>query len=302
MTKTAFIFPGQGGQFVGQGLDWVKARPELRELFQMADDLSGRPISRYAFDGPIEELNQTANLQPAILAVSLMAARLLSAEGYAPSFAAGHSLGEFGALVAAKVLTEEESLGLVAKRAAIMDEAAKSNPGSMAAILNIDPENLEAICELARAEGPVVLANFNSPGQTVISGSSRAVAAAARYASLKGGRTVPLPLSGAFHSPLMSEAALAFSEHLEPVAFREPIFPVYPNSLGEPVREAAKIKELLKTQITSPVRWTQIAESLLENQVSILAECWPKPYLGTLTKKCFPKQSPAKTVCPAPLA
>ncbi len=290
--STAFIFPGQGGQFVGQGRSWMEAHPELREIFQTADEVSGRPISRLCFEGPGEELSKTANLQPAVLAVSLAALRLMRAAGRTPDFAAGHSLGEFGALVAAGALDEGQALGLVAKRAALMDEVAAKNPGAMMAVIGLPAAELEAICELARHEGPLVMANFNTPEQTVISGDARAVAAAGKYIKMKSGKAIALPVSGAFHNDqLMAEAGERFARVLDPVAFKAPRCPVVPNATGLPTADPGEIKARLLTQITSPVRWTQTVESLLAAGVTAFIEAWPKAYLGSMVKKCLPKGS-----------
>lgn len=290
--STAFIFPGQGGQFVGQGHSWVEAHPELREIFQIADEVSGRPISRLCFEGPGEELSKTANLQPAVLAVSLAGLRLMRAAGLAPDFAAGHSLGEFGALVAAGVLDEGEALALVAKRAVLMEEVAAKNPGAMMAVIGLPAAELEAICELARHEGSLVMANFNTPEQIVISGEARAVAAAGKYIKMKSGKAIALPVSGAFHNDqLMAEAGERFAKVLAPVAFKAPLCPVVPNATGVPTADPGEIKARLMSQITSPVLWTKTVDSLLAAGVTAFTEAWPKAYLGSMVKKCLPKGS-----------
>ncbi len=294
--SNAFIFPGQGGQFIGQGRTWVDRRPELMEVFEMADDLADRPLSRLCFEGPQEELSRTVNLQPAVLAVSLTALRLMREQWGRPDFAAGHSLGEFGALVAAEVLDERTALKLVIKRAALMDQAAADNPGAMMAVIGLSAQDLEGLCELARNEGPVVMANFNTPEQIVISGSARAVAAAGKYVKLKSGRGIPLPVSGAFHSELMAAAEKAFAAVLEPVEFKPPACPVLPNATGRPTSDPAEIKALLSRQITSPVRWSQTVDSLVAAGADTFIEAWPKAYLGSMVKKCLPAGHPASVV------
>lgn len=296
--STAFIFPGQGGQFIGQGGVWVDRDPALADVLKMAEDLSGRPISRLCFEGPQDELSKTVNLQPAVLAVSLIALRLMKKEA-SPSFAAGHSLGEFGALCAAGVFDEATALALVAKRAVIMDEVAAKNPGAMLAVLGLPAAEVENICELARNEGKISAANFNTPEQTVISGESKAVAAAGKYVKMKSGKAIPLPVSGAFHSELMLEATERFAEELEKADFKTPVCPVLPNGLGEPVSDPAEIKARLKTQITSPVLWTKTVDSMLSAGVTGFIEAWPKLYLGSMVKKCLPKGSPASITFPA---
>lgn len=287
----AFIFPGQGGQFVGQGRAWAEADPEIMALFKKADRISGRPVSELCFTGPAEHLSRTVNLQPAVLTVSLAALRLMRRRGLKPDFAAGHSLGEFGALVAAEILDEDTVLELVTARAALMDETALKNPGAMLAVIGLAPEELESICELARNEGPVVMANFNTPEQIVISGSGRAVAAAGKYIKMKSGRAIPLPVTGGFHSELMAEAAERFSALLEKTTFKTPVCPVIPNATGLLTSDPMEIKTRLISQIVSPVRWTQTVSSLLAAGATEFVEAWPKPYMGALVKKCLPQGS-----------
>jgi [acyl-carrier-protein] S-malonyltransferase len=295
MSKTAYIFPGQGGQFVGQGKEWAESYPAVREIFRTADEVTQRPISKLSFEGPAEELAMTANLQPAVLAVSLAAARLHLTGGKSPDFAAGHSLGEFAALCLAGVFDVASAFDLVCRRAALMQRAAMDHPGTMCAILNLSVPDIEGICELARAEGMVVIANYNTPQQTVVSGASRAVAAAARLAKAKGGRAAPLPVSGAFHSPLMEDAAAAFADILRDHDFRPPKIPVVPNDLGRPVSDPDELKTRLASQMTSPVRWVDSVNSLLEEGVTDFRECWPRPYISSLMKKCLP-DSPEVTI------
>ncbi|MDR1312130.1 MAG: ACP S-malonyltransferase [Deltaproteobacteria bacterium] len=299
MTTTAFIFPGQGGQFAGQGKPWFERSASVRELFKLADEVTQRPVSRLCFEGPLEELSLTVNLQPAVLAVGLAGALLHLEAGLVPSFAAGHSLGEFGALCLAGVLTEAEVFALVAKRAALMQKAAMHSPGVMSAVLNLSGEALEGACELGRAEGVVVVANFNTPGQTVISGTARAVAAAVRHAQSLGGRAVSLPVSGAFHSPLMNESSALFADELGELDFKPPKFPVVPNVLGTPVTDPDELKNLLSEQMTSPVRWLETVKSLELAGVDSWAECWPRPYLGSMVKKCLEPGRRAAVACPA---
>ena len=290
----AFIFPGQGGQFLGQARSWLDRDPALNEILALADEVSGRPVTRLCLEGPLEELSKTANLQPAVVAVSLMGLRLMRAAGLAPDFACGHSLGEFSALCAAGVFDERTALDLVSRRGAIMEETALKNPGAMTAILGLSAEDLGAVCELARNEGPVIMANFNTPDQIVISGDVRAVAAAGKYAKMKNGKVLPLPISGAFHSPLMAAAQEKFAAALEKTDFRPPVCQVVPNSTARPTADPAEIKARLLTQITSPVLWTQTVQALAEAGVTDFREAWPKPYLTSLVKKCLPRDSAAR--------
>jgi [acyl-carrier-protein] S-malonyltransferase len=292
MTSTALLFPGQGGQFVGMGADWAAEIPEIAELFVLADQATALPIARLCREGPIAELSKTRYLQPAVLTVGLAAWRLAARSGLKPSFAAGHSLGEFGALAAAGVLGIPEALSLVARRACIMERVAGERPGAMAAILNLSAPEVEAICELARDQGIIVPANYNTPKQTVVSGEAKAVAAAIRFAELKGGKAVPLPVSGAFHSPLMSEAGALFEQEIDLIEFRTPRFPVVPNAYGRPVSDPVEIKRLLKAQMTSPVLFANSVATLTTEGVDDWVECWPKPYLSPMVRKSLPEGAP----------
>jgi [acyl-carrier-protein] S-malonyltransferase len=298
MQKKAFLFPGQGGQFIGQGKAWYDAYAEVKEIFRIADEVTGEPITKLSFEGSLDELTKTSNLQPAVLAVSLAAAYLHQSAGRYPDYAAGHSLGEFAALTIAGVFDRPTAFDLITKRAALMQSAAMKNPGTMAAILNLDVPTLESICELAKSEGTVVIANYNTPQQTVISGTMRAVAAAVRFVQAKGGRSIALPVSGGFHSPLMAESAASFEEILRDVDFETPKIPVIPNFLGTPVTDPDELKNLLILQMTSPVRWVSTIESLLNNKVGIFCECWPKPYLSNMIKKCLPENTETKVLLP----
>lgn len=280
---------------MGMGADWAAADPGIAALFRLADEVTNIPVTKLCQEGPIEELSRTVNLQPAVLTVSLAAYRLALKTGLAPSVAAGHSLGEFGALVAAGVLDEAEALALVAKRAAIMDETAKKHPGAMTAILGLEAPLVESVCELARDQGHVAPANYNTPVQTVISGEPRAVAAATRFAEMKGGKAIALPVSGAFHGPLMEEAKIAFEALLDQADFKAPKIPVIPNALGRPVSDLDELKKLIRNQMTSPVLFTLTVESLAQDGIMEYVECWPKPYLGPMVRKCLP-QGPAKPV------
>lgn len=285
MAKLVFLFPGQGGQFVGQGQAWAEADAEVRALFKMADDICERPISQYCFEGPADVLNRTINLQPAVAAVSLAALIILTKKGLKPAFTAGHSLGELPALCAAGVIGPETTLKLVAQRAALMDKATQEKPGAMLAVIGLPGPEVAGICELARARGPLEAANFNTPEQTVISGQAEAVAAAARFVKAKGGRALPLPVSGAFHSPLMAAAGEEFARLLDEVEFKAPACPVVQNVTGQGSSEAAVLKANLKKQITSPVRWTDTSRWLEAQSPDRIIEAWPKLYVASLTKK-----------------
>ena len=295
MTKTAILFPGQGGQFVGMGAEWAKSDVDVADLFRLADEATSLPVTKLCHEGPLDELSRTINLQPAVLTVGLAAWRIAKKAGAIAAVAAGHSLGEFGALVAAEVLDEAEALALVAKRAAIMNEASKKRPGAMAAILSLEPETVEEVCELARDQGRVAPANYNTPQQTVISGEAKAVAAAVKIAEAKGGKAITLPVSGAFHGPLMEEARISFNLELDKVKLKAPKIPVVPNALGKPVTDLAELEKLIRIQMTSPVLFTLTVENLAQEGIDEYVECWPKPYLGPMVRKNLPT-GPAKAV------
>ncbi|MDR1870469.1 MAG: ACP S-malonyltransferase [Deltaproteobacteria bacterium] len=288
MAKTAFLFPGQGGQFVGQGQKFLDKGPYLADLWALAEEISGLPIKKISLEGPAATLNDTLNLQPAILSLSLALAKILVSEGAEPIVAAGHSLGEYGALTLAGVITEKEALTLVSLRAKLCQKAALDHPGAMAAILNIDSSEVEKLCELALGVGTVVAANYNTPTQTVVSGEVKAVSALVRYAEMKKAKALVLPVSGAFHSPLMSEAAREMAELLKEVDFKKPRFPVIPNAKGEPVDDPALLKELLMEQMVSPVHWVKTSKAIKDFNPTEIVECWPKLFVGSLVKKCPP--------------
>lgn len=249
---TAVLLPGQGAQEVGMGRDLAEAFPEAAELYGRAEEVLDIPLRRICWEGPEEELTRTENAQPAILLHSYAAWRLLP-DGVraAASVAAGHSLGEFTAYLVAGALSFEDALRLVRRRGELM---ARSDEGTMAAVLGLEDEAVEEAC--AAADGDVVAANYNAPGQVVISGAVAAVEAASERAREAGARRVlPLDVSGAFHSPLMEVAREGLAEALQDVELREPVFPVVANVTAEPVTTADEARELLVRQLTSPVRW-----------------------------------------------
>lgn len=252
----AFLFPGQGAQKVGMGRALAEAHPLAREAFETADRVLGFPLSALCWDGPAEELKKSSNTQPALLAHGVAAWRLLDAAGFAPAFVAGHSLGEYTACVAAGALSYEDALRLVRRRGELMFQAGIENPGAMAAILGLDGAAVEAACDEASAAGVVRAANYNAPGQVVISGEIAAVDRACEIAKAKGARrAIRLEVSGAFHSPLMGPAAAGLSEALAGVAIRDARCPVIANVSAEPVRAADEIRASLERQLLGAVRW-----------------------------------------------
>lgn len=256
---TVVLLPGQGSQEVGMGRELAGAFPEARAVFRRAEEVLGFPLSELCAEGPEEELTRTENAQPAILVHSYAVWTVLPA-GVRESTvaAAGHSLGEFTAYLVAGALEFEDALRLVRRRGELM---ARSREGTMAAVLGLDDETVEALCE--EQEGVVVAANFNAPGQVVLSGTVEAVGRAGERASEAGAkRVIPLDVSGAFHSPLMEVAREGLAEALEAVDLRDPVFPVVANATGEAVTDGERARELLVRQLTSPVRWASCVERL----------------------------------------
>lgn len=252
----AFLFPGQGAQKVGMGQALAAASPLAREAFETADRVLGFPLSTLCWEGPAEELKKSSNTQPALLAHSVAAWRVLDAAGLRPSFVAGHSLGEYSACVAAGALGYEDALRLVRRRGELMYRAGIENPGAMAAILGLDGPAVEAACEEAADAGVVRAANYNAPGQVVISGEVGAVDRACEIAKARGAkRAIRLEVSGAFHSPLMGPAAAGLAEALAAVTILDARCPVIANVSAQPVRTADEIRASLGRQLLGAVRW-----------------------------------------------
>jgi [acyl-carrier-protein] S-malonyltransferase len=284
MPKIAFIFPGQGSQYVGMARDFFDSAPEAREMIARADTLLGIPLSRICFDGPEEELRQTRNTQPAIFLHSVVAARHVTS--WKADMVAGHSLGEYSALVAAQAITFEDALRLVRLRGELMQRAGERQKGTMAAVVGLTPDAVEAICTEAAAAGIVQPANFNSPGQIVISGSVEGVRKAMELAKLGGAKLVKeLIVSGAFHSPLMESAREGLKEALDRTTIRNASIPVYANVTAEPVTAAAEIRELLFRQLTTPVRWEQTVRNMVRDGATRFVEIGPGKVLQGLAKR-----------------
>jgi [acyl-carrier-protein] S-malonyltransferase len=271
------------------GKDLYDQIPAARARFEEADRILGRDLSRVIFDGPIEELTETQNTQPALFTVEAAITDLLLANGVAPEYAAGHSLGEYSALYAAGVISFEDGVKTVAARGAAMSETGKENPGAMAAILGLEKDKIISVISQIKS-GIVVSANENSPEQTVISGEADAVNEACTL--LKGAgakRTVPLPVSGAFHSPLMQPAADKLMAALQPITFSTPRCPVITNVTAKPETDPSLLKELLVKQLISPVRWVDSMASLSALNPSVCVEAGPGAVIKGLVKKCAPE-------------
>jgi [acyl-carrier-protein] S-malonyltransferase len=284
MNTTAYIFPGQGSQYVGMGKDLCESFDEARKLFRLADDILGFPLSTVCYDGPEDLLKQTANTQPAIFLHSIAATRLLQHE--AVGMTAGHSLGEYTALVYAGALTFEDGLRMVRLRGELMQRACEEQRGTMAAIVGLDPARVEECCRQASAQGIVQCANFNSPGQIVISGTVAGVTAAMELTKTAGAKMVKeLVVSGAFHSPLMESARLGLQEALKIIPLRDAKIPVYANVTARGVQKAEEIRTLLVRQLISPVRWEESVRAMIADGASAFIEIGPGKVLQGLMKR-----------------
>ena len=278
----AYMFPGQGSQFPGMAKELYETDPKARELFDRADEILGFKITEIMFNGTAEELKQTKVTQPAIFLHSVILA--MCSPDFKPDMVAGHSLGEFSALAAAGALDFEDGLRLVAIRARAMQKACEANPGTMAAILALPTEKVEAICE--ETEGVVVPANYNCDGQIVISGSVEAVSEASEKMKAAGARrALILPVGGAFHSPLMQQAADELAAGIESVVFKAPVCPVYQNVTALPTTDPAEIKKNLLAQLTAPVKWTQTVENMVADGADNFVESGPGKVLQGLVAK-----------------
>lgn len=263
-----FVFPGQGSQFPGMGKELYDNSEVAKELFEKANEILGFRITDIMFEGTAEQLRQTNVTQPAVFLHSVVLAKVL---GVTPDAVAGHSLGEFSALVASGALTFEDGLTLVAKRAAAMQSACQAEEGSMAAVLALDDDTIERVCE--QCDGVVVAANYNCPGQVVISGAAEAVKVACKEMKAAGAkRALPLPVGGAFHSPLMESARVELEKAISEAEFSTPLCPIYQNVDAKPYTDPEQIKKNLIAQLTAPVRWRQSVEQMIEDGATSFTE------------------------------
>ena len=282
----AYVFPGQGAQFSGMGADLYEKYPQAKEMFDKADEILGFQISKIMFSGTDEELRQTKVTQPAVFLHSVVLAKVLG-DNFKPDMVAGHSLGEFSALVAAGAMNFEDGLRLVSKRALAMQKACEAVPSTMAAVLALPDEKVEEIC--AATEGVVVPANYNCPGQLVISGEIPAVDAACEAAKASGAkRALRLPVGGAFHSPLMEPAREELAKAIAETPFSKPVCPVYQNVSTTAVTDPEEIKKNLIAQLTAPVKWTQSVRNMVADGATAFVEVGPGKVLQGLVKKIEP--------------
>ena len=299
MSKLAFIFPGQGSQYVGMGKE-ISGTETGKRMFLRADAILGFSLSTLCFQGPEEELKQTYNTQPAVLTVSVIAYELLKARGLKPELVAGHSLGEYSALVASGALSFEDALRLVRIRGRLMHEATKTAKGGMAAIVGLAATEVEEICRQAGGAGIVQAVNYNSPVQTVISGEQAGLDKAIEIAQARGAkRALLLPVSAPFHSSLMDPVAEKFQPELEAAEIKDAGIPVVANITARPETKADEIRQNLIRQVNGPVRWTDSVQYMLSEGVDLLAEIGPGKVLTGLVKQinrevaCLPVESPA---------
>ena len=301
--KLAFLFPGQGAQSVGMGRALAAAYPEARDAFETADRVLGAPLSRICWEGPAEELKKSVNTQPALLAHSVAALRLLERAGVQPAFTAGHSLGEYSACVAAGAIDYEHALRLVRRRGELMVDAGVARPGAMAAILGLDAAQVEAACQDAAGAGIVRPANLNAPGQVVISGEVAAVEQACEAARARGARrAIRLEVSGAFHSPLMEPAAAGLREALAATPIRDARCPVIANVSAQPVQREKEIRAAFEAQLLGAVRWEESMRFLLGEGVTAFVELGTGKVLRGLLRTTEPSAVSANVEDPGSLA
>lgn len=290
MEKTVLLFPGQASQYVGMGKDLYEASSEVRRLYELAGSAIGENIAELSFNGPSEQLRRTRFTQPAILLHSLALLVVLKEQGQALAFdfAAGHSLGEYGALAACGAMTFDDAIRAVVRRAALMEEACVQNPGTMAALMGLTSEQVDDVCAEAQSAGVVVPANYNSDSQIVVSGSLAGVEKAVAVAKDKGAkRAILLEVGGAFHSPLMESARAGLEAFLADLTIHTVNRPVVANVTAEPETEAARIRSLLVEQITAPVRWSQTMDYLNGAGVTRTIEVGPGKVLSGLAKRAL---------------
>lgn len=294
MKKTVFLFPGQGSQAVGMGQDFYQEYDFVREIFDMAEEIAKINLSKLCFNGPLEDLTATVNLQPAITAVNLAALAALEKEGIKPDITAGHSLGEYSALCASGVVSKLDTIKLVDKRGRLMHRESIKHLGAMQAIVGLPMDTVQQIVDEAQPDGVIAVANHNAERQIVITGAPHPVKKAASLAVSQGARAIPLKVSGAWHSDLIKGAQDEFTDFLNTFAFSAPQKPVIMNVTGDYADNPDEIKALMAQQLCSPVKWYDAMCKLIEGRVEYFVEVGPGRVLAGLLKKILPQDYPCK--------
>ena len=292
MKKIAFLFPGQGSQSVGMGEEFYREYDMVREIFDMAEELTRINISKLCFKGPMEDLTMTVNLQPAVTAVNLACLAVIEKENIACDYSAGHSLGEYGALCTASVISREDTIRLVYRRGELMHREAGKQKGAMHAIVGLPIEAVSGLVAEAQQDGIVSVANHNMETQIVITGAPEAVEQVSTAAVAEGAKSIPLKVSGAWHSELIKGAEAEFKSYLDSVTFETPQKNTLFNVTAEPEKDPAAIRELMARQLCSPVRWYDIMNKLIQEEVEVFVEVGPGRVLAGLLKKTLPREYP----------